>query len=169
MSEQEQPLNFERPKSAEAEISADAADAFADRVKTHFQADGLIAKAVGELEVLVRHAKDAGAPASSDRQTQTNETRTGDINFNIGPATMALLVALIIIVAACALIMGLNLAKQDQMDRDFRAMQTAEALKERRLIDIESYAMLNGWKIPSDDTHGPTGNLQRMIPREKAK
>lgn len=62
--------------------------------------------------------------------------------------------------------MGLNLAKQSQMDRDFRDMQTAEALKERRLIDMETFAILNGWKIPGDDTHGPTGNVLRMQPKE---
>lgn len=62
--------------------------------------------------------------------------------------------------------MGLNLAKQSQMDRDFRDMQTAEALKERRLMDMEAFAILNGWKIPGDDTHGPTGNVLRMKPKE---
>jgi hypothetical protein len=53
------------------------------------------------------------------------------------------------------------------MDRDFRDMQTAQKLQERRWMDVEAYAMLNGWKIPSDDTHGPTGNLKRMRPQEK--
>lgn len=40
-------------------------------------------------------------------------------------------------------------------------------LAERRLMDMEAYAMLNGWKIPRDDKYGPTGNLERMVPKEK--
>jgi hypothetical protein len=63
--------------------------------------------------------------------------------------------------------MGLNLSKQAQMDRDFRDAIFQGRLLERRYMDMEAYAMLNGWKIPGDDTHGPTGNFDRMKPKEK--
>jgi len=46
--------------------------------------------------------------------------------------------------------------------------KTQAWLAERRLIDMESYAMLNGWKVPGDTQHGPTGNLERMTGKEKA-
>ena len=70
-----------------------------------------------------------------------------------------------IVLAGAALIMGLNLAKQYQQDQDFRDLKVQYALIERRLMDREAYDILNGFKVPGDDTHGPTGNLQRMIPR----
>lgn len=52
-------------------------------------------------------------------------------------------------------------------DEDYRLMQTRYLLMERRYMDMEAYAMLNGWKIPSDDSFGPTGNLKRMIESTK--
>lgn len=77
------------------------------------------------------------------------------------------IIALILVIAGCALVMGLNLAKQDQMDRDFKDMKTQDWLKERRLMDREAYDILNGRKVVGDDTNGPTGNLQRMKPERK--
>lgn len=50
------------------------------------------------------------------------------------------------------------------VDSIARDAKTQAWLAERRLMDMEAYAMLNGWKIPSDDTHGPTGNFERMKP-----
>lgn len=44
--------------------------------------------------------------------------------------------------------------------------KTQAWLTERRYMDMEAYAMLNGWKIPGDDQHGPTGNFQRMKPEK---
>lgn len=41
-------------------------------------------------------------------------------------------------------------------------------LSERRLMDMEAYAMLNGWKVPGDTQHGPTGNIERMTGKEIA-
>lgn len=83
-------------------------------------------------------------------------------------AYLITVVVLVAVIGACGVIMGLNLGKQTSMDRDFRDAQQQSKLVERRLIDMESYAMLNGWKIPTDDTHGPTGNLERMKPKENA-
>jgi hypothetical protein len=80
--------------------------------------------------------------------------------------TLVVIVSLMIVIATCGVVMGLNLAKQAEMDRDFRDAKTQEMLKERRLMDMEAYAMLNGWKRPGDDTFGPTGNMQRMVPRK---
>jgi hypothetical protein len=84
------------------------------------------------------------------------------VSIELGSATIAIVVSLMLIIGTCGVIMGLNLAKQAQLDRDFRDATVASQLKERRLMDMEAYAMLNGWKRPGDDTFGPTGNLQRM-------
>jgi hypothetical protein len=90
-----------------------------------------------------------------------------NVNTNLGPATLIVVCVLAAIIGACGLVMGLNLSKQAQMDRDFRDAQTYQKLLERRYMDFEAYAMLNGWKIPTDDRNGPTGNFERMKPKEK--
>lgn len=73
----------------------------------------------------------------------------------------------VLVVGAFCLLLGLNLAKQEQMDRDFKDASTRLMLYERRLMDKEAYMILNGQKVPGDDIHGPTGNMQRMTPKEK--
>lgn len=63
-------------------------------------------------------------------------------------------------IALCSLVYAYHV---DTVAKDAK---TQAWLAERRLIDMESYAMLNGWKVPGDDQHGPTGNLQRMKPEK---
>lgn len=79
--------------------------------------------------------------------------RTGGIVLGIfagcafGMAVMTLIVALL---------------RDADLREDLRKAQTQAALLERRYIDLESYALLNGWKVPHDDQHGPLGNLERL-------
>ena len=89
------------------------------------------------------------------------------IRIDLGAPTIAIVVSLVIVIGACGLVMGLNLAKQAEMDADFKALKTQEWLVERRIMDREAYDILNGHKTLADDIHGPTGNLQRMKPQEK--
>lgn len=86
--------------------------------------------------------------------------------MNLGPATLIVVCVLAAIIGACGVVMGLNLAKQAEMDRDFREASTRLMLNERRLMDKEAYDILNGNKYFSDDAHGPTGNVERMKPQE---
>lgn len=76
------------------------------------------------------------------------------------------LAVFVAVVCSCCLLLGMNLAKQAQMDQDFKDASTHLMLVERRLMDKEAYMILNGQKVPGDDTHGPTGNMQRMTPKE---
>jgi hypothetical protein len=105
--------------------------------------------------------------AAASESSASHGSSVNRITINLGGSTLIVVIMLAGIIGACGIVMGLNLAKQDQMDRDFRADKTQKALLERRDIDIETYLMLHGVKIPGDDTHGPTGNLERMKPKEK--
>ena len=78
---------------------------------------------------------------------------------------LPMMIAMTLVIGACGVVMGLNLATQHQEDNDFKLAQTHALLLERRYMDIEAYAILNGWKVPGDDAHGPTGNMQRMKPK----
>lgn len=89
------------------------------------------------------------------------------MRIDLGAATIAIVVSLMVIISACGVVMGLNLSRQQQLSDDFRIMERQEALKERRLMDMEAYSILNGWKRPGDDTFGPTGNVDRMAPKHK--
>jgi hypothetical protein len=68
------------------------------------------------------------------------------------------------VIGACGVVMGANIAEQRALERSFNDDHIQGKLLERRYMDMEAYAILNGWKIPGDDTHGPTGNIQRMKP-----
>lgn len=88
------------------------------------------------------------------------------VKIDLGPSTIAIVASMLVIIAACGVVLGLNLAKQDQMDREFKDLRTQEWLTERRLMDREALDLVNGKKLSSDDEYGPTGNLKRMVPKK---
>jgi hypothetical protein len=89
------------------------------------------------------------------------------IRIGLDGMTLGIVVSLVIVIGACGVVMGLNLSKQHEQDAAFRDLQVQYKLVERRELDLEAYGILNGWKMPSDNESGPTGNLQRMKPKEK--
>jgi hypothetical protein len=107
------------------------------------------------------------ATQSPNAQQASSSAPVQQVRVDIGGTTIAIVICLMLVIGACAAIMGLNLARQAQLDDDFRYMERQEALKERRLMDMEAYALLNGWKRPGDDTFGPTGSVERMAPKHK--
>ena len=102
------------------------------------------------------------------RSPGTMHLRDGtQIKIDLGGATLIVVAVLALIIGACGIIMGLNLSKQDRQDADFRDLKTQSWLTERRLMDREALDILHGIKVPGDDANGPTGNLQRMKPKER--
>lgn len=108
-------------------------------------------------------------PEHSPSQEPSHGSSANNIRINLGGPTVAVVVGMVIIIAGCGLIMGLNLAKQAQQDESFKKMTTQQWLLERRLMDREALDILHGIKQPGDDEWGPTGNLQRMKPKSKGK
>jgi hypothetical protein len=45
------------------------------------------------------------------------------VNVQLGGATLAIVVSLMLIIAACGTVMGLNLSKQNRQDEDFNALR----------------------------------------------
>jgi hypothetical protein len=101
---------------------------------------------------------------SVDESVAGNSHQITRVNIELGAATIGIVVSLMIVIGACGTVLGLNLAKQAEMDADYKTMKTQAWLVERRLMDDEAYRIVNGQKIPGDDANGPTGNLQRMKP-----
>lgn len=89
------------------------------------------------------------------------------IKIGLGKETLAVVLLLAVVIGICGAIMGLNLSKQDRQDASFRAMETQQWLVERRLMDKEALDIIHGQRLVSDTEFGPTGNLQRMAPKEK--
>lgn len=105
------------------------------------------------------------SPDAWDTYAEEGSQQT-NIQISFGKETLAVILLLAVIIGICGLIMGLNLSKQDRQDQDFRDMKTQQWLVERRLMDKEALDILHGDKLPSDTEFGPTGNLQRMKPKE---
>jgi hypothetical protein len=108
-------------------------------------------------------------PEHSPSQEPSHGSSANNIRIDLGAPTLVVVIGMLVIIAGCGLIMGLNLAKQAQQDEDFKAMKTQQWLVERRLMDREALDLLHGIKQPGDDEWGPTGNLQRMKPKTKEK
>lgn len=88
---------------------------------------------------------------------QTNAERGAQIAYVESSAKYMVplcIAALILSVAALFFAYHVNQLAQEA--------KTQAWLAERRLLDIEAYAILNGWRIPTDQEHGPLGNLERM-------
>jgi len=105
------------------------------------------------------------ADTNTDESVYATHSNVNRTSINLGGMTLVVIVILAVVIGACGVVMGLNLAKQAQMDADFKALKTQEWLTERRLMDREAYDIVNGFKVPGDDQNGPAGNLQRMKPK----
>ncbi len=108
------------------------------------------------------HVEGGQNSSAADRGSSVNTVRV-----DLGSQSLWVIAAFSVLIGTCGLVMGLNLAKQDQLDRDFRDLTTAYKLEERRKMDLEAYFEVNGLKVPGDDSNGPTGNIQRMKPKGK--
>lgn len=92
------------------------------------------------------------------------------VRIALGKETLAVVILLAVVIGACGLIMGLNIAKQADLDRAFaqrsdalleemKAVKTQEWLKERRLMDAEALLIREGFMQPTDIEFGPAGNI----------
>jgi hypothetical protein len=106
----------------------------------------------------------------------TNVRSVNSVRIGMEASTIAIVVSLLVIIFACGAVMGVNLSEQQALRREFATRQqtisqdlkdqkTQIWLLERRLMDREALDIVNGTKLPSDDEHGATGNLQRMKPK----
>lgn len=106
-------------------------------------------------------------PEYCDSLVAHEGSNVNTVKIEFGKETTTIIAVLLIVIAGCGTIMGVNLAKQSQLDADFKDLKTQEWLKERRLMDAEAYMIANGIKVPKDESFGPTGNIERMKPKER--
>jgi hypothetical protein len=106
-------------------------------------------------------------PEACDTLTAHKGANVNSVKIEFGKEATTLIAILLLALGGCGVIMGMNLSRQAQQDEDFKAMKTQQWLLERRLMDKEAIDILHGDRLESDREYGPTGNLQRMKPKEK--
>jgi hypothetical protein len=100
-----------------------------------------------------------------------NEGRSSQVINVESPAKYVIPLCVVACVfAAAAFLYCVMLQRQvDAANQLVREYKTQSWLTERRLLDIEAYAILNHWALPTDKEHGPLGNVERMKESEHAR
>jgi hypothetical protein len=113
-------------------------------------------------------------PEHSPCTSAENGSSANLITINLGGTTLVVVAVLVTIIGACGVVMGVDIAERSAMEREFqkltdsyKELKTQNWLLERRLMDREALDIIHGDKLPSDDSFGATGNLQRMKPKGK--
>lgn len=77
---------------------------------------------------------------------------------DLGEKTLLLAVMLMLVIGACGVVMGLNIAEQHALVRSFDALDRQARMTELKLDDWTVVAHRAGLALPSDYTRGPQGN-----------
>lgn len=109
-----------------------------------------------------------------DSRIHGNAAPVQSIRFDMSAATLIIVLALVLVIAGCGVVIGIDVSERasmgrkfDELTESFKELKTQNWLLERRLMDKEALDIIHGGKLPSDTEFGPTGNLQRMKPKEK--
>lgn len=103
------------------------------------------------------------------RQDGGSISNSSRVNIELGSATIAIVVSLMLVIGACGVVMGLNMAEQRAMVREFERttletsghmaeLQRQYRMTELKLDDWTVVAHRSGLVLPSDYTRGPQGN-----------
>lgn len=117
-----------------------------------------------------------GSPMTGGNSTDESVHAGERANVNIvrvelGKETLAIVVALTVVVGACGLIMGLNLSRQHTLEDAFLRLDRQYRMTELKLDDWTVVAHRGGLALPGDYTRGPQGNLdaESFNPQPKQK
>ena len=91
----------------------------------------------------------------SEGSIQNNAT----VRIGLESSTIAIVVSLVVVIGACGVIMGLNLARQHSLEDAFTKLDRQYRMTELKLDDWTVVAHRSGLVLPGDYTRGPQGNL----------
>lgn len=89
------------------------------------------------------------------------------VNVELGSATIAIVVSLMLIIGACGVVMGMNLAKQSQLDANLQSLTRIYERNFIQLTDMQALLLREGLAQPGDFIHGPAGNLEYKPKKDK--
>ncbi len=88
------------------------------------------------------------------------DSATGNnISIDMGSHTVALVAVLIAVVAACGVVMGIDIAERSAQARNYELLERQYRMVELKLDDWTVVAHRSGLILPGDYTRGPQGNL----------
>lgn len=82
----------------------------------------------------------------------TNQT------VNLGGPTLLMMLIMAVILGACGVVIGLDIAERSQMEREFAKLDRQYRMVELKLDDWTVVAHRSGLVLPSDYARGPQGN-----------
>lgn len=110
---------------------------------------------------------------SPDNSVRASDTaHVNIVRIEVGKETLAIVIALVLVIGACGVIMGLNLSRQRSLEDAFLKLDRQYRMTELKLDDWTVVAHRAGLALPGDYTRGPQGNLDTesfKIPQQKPK
>jgi hypothetical protein len=100
-----------------------------------------------------------GRNRTDDSRIHDNTAPVQIVRIEVGKETLVIMLALTLVIAACGVVMGLNLARQRTLEDAFLALDRQSRMTELKLDDWTVVAHRAGLQIPGDYTRGPQGNL----------
>jgi hypothetical protein len=100
----------------------------------------------------------------SDRLTQVKASdhahqQITEVKVDLGAQTLLVVCVLTLVIAAAAAVMGMNLARQHQLEATFLQLDRQYRMVELKLDDWTVVAHRSGLVLPGDYTRGPQGDL----------
>lgn len=80
------------------------------------------------------------------------------MRFGFEGATLLVIIILAVVIGACGVVMGLDIAERAQMERAFESLDRQYRMTELKLDDWTVVAHRAGLVLPGDYTRGPQGN-----------
>jgi hypothetical protein len=109
-------------------------------------------------ETTVHHHQENHQPLTAHEGAQIHNAPV-NITLNLGKETLLVVVMLSLVIGACGLTMGLNLAKQSQMDRSFEDLGRKYRMAELKYDELNLTVRRAGIGRADDDQTGVGGNL----------
>ena len=95
----------------------------------------------------------------SDTCTADRGSSVNNIRIGLEGITLGIVLSLVLVIGACGLVMGLNIAEQRELERRYDALDRQFRMTELKLDDWTVVAHRAGLQLPGDYTRGPQGNL----------
>lgn len=104
-------------------------------------------------------SRDESRNRTDDSSIRENTAPVQNIRFDMSAVTLVIVLALMIVIAACGVVMGLNLSRQQTLEDAFLKLDRQYRMTELKLDDWTVVAHRAGLQLPGDYTRGPQGNL----------
>lgn len=99
-----------------------------------------------------------GHTEGSDTCTADRGSSVNNIRIGFEGTTLGIVLSLVLVIAACGVVMGMNISEQRELERHYDALDRQSRMTELKLDDWTVVAHRAGLQLPGDYTRGPQGN-----------